>query len=121
MNSGTKLYLCPWVSHRNPRWFPDPERFDPERFTAEAIQSRPRYAYFPFGGVQRVCIGRALAQMEMPLILARILRRYRIEPLTSERVRPDPRITLTPRGGLRVRIRALATADWPDNNVLIER
>jgi cytochrome P450 len=103
---GTKLYLSPWVCHRNPRWFPDPERFDPDRFTAAAIQGRPRYVYFPFGGGQRVCIGRALAQMELPLILARIIRRFEISP-PPEPVIPDPHITLTPRDGLRMRLRRI--------------
>lgn len=102
--AGTKLYLCPWVSHRHPRWFPDPERFDPGRFHADALKGRPRYTYFPFGGGLRRCIGQALAQMELPLILARILRRYAVHPLPGQRVRPDPHITLTPKGGLSLRV-----------------
>ena len=116
VQSGTKLYLCPWVSHRNPRWFANPEQFDPECFTAEAIQSRPRYAYFPFGGGQRVCIGRALAQMELPMILARILRRYKLEPLHNQTVQPSPHITLTPRGGLKVGIQVRSLSKDADKD-----
>lgn len=109
--AGTKLYLSPWVSHRNTRWFPDPEHFNPERFSEAAIRHRPRYAYFPFGGGPRRCIGQALAQMELPLVLARIVMRYQIEPMPGVVVQPDPLITLTPRGGLRARLRALPADD----------
>jgi cytochrome P450 len=114
VKAGTKLYLSPWVSHRNPRWFPAPDLFNPERFREDAIRDRPRYAYYPFGGGTRRCIGQALAQLELPLILARIVTRYRIEPLAGAVVLPDPRITLTPRGGLPVRVSALKPRDRPD-------
>jgi hypothetical protein len=62
--AGSKLFFCPYVTHRQARHFPDPERFDPQRFSEEAKRDRPKFAYFPFGGGPRLCIGQTLAKME---------------------------------------------------------
>jgi cytochrome P450 len=97
--AGASLYLCPWVVHRRAMYFPDPSRFDPERF-AEGRTTWPPFAYFPFGGGRHVCIGQALARHECTLIVATIVRTLQLRSLAGRRVVPEPAITLTPRGGL---------------------
>ena len=90
------------VVHRDPRFWPDPERFDPERFTPEAEQERPRFAYFPFGGGSRVCIGESYAWMEGILVLATIGQRWRLRLVPEQRVEMLVHITLRPSHGLRI-------------------
>lgn len=94
------LIVLPYVIHRDARWFPDPERFDPERFSPEREASIPKYAYLPFGGGPRVCIGNAFAMMEARLILAGVVQRYRLVLAASGPVVPEPLITLRPKGGM---------------------
>ena len=94
---GTKIYLCPYVTHRLPKYFPDPERFDPERFLPAARAGRPRFAYFPFGGGQRICIGENFAMQEGLTVLATLLPRYRIELMESAPIVPRTGITLRAR------------------------
>jgi cytochrome P450 len=91
------------VTHRDPRWWPEPERFDPRRFTAEAKASRPKFAYFPFGGGSRICIGEGFAWTEGVLILATIAREWRLRS-TPHPVVPQALITLRPKGEVRMRI-----------------
>jgi cytochrome P450 len=79
VRAGSKLLLSPYVVHRDPTYYPDPERFDPERFSEEGRRGRPRYAYFPFGGGPRVCVGRMLAVQQCTLALARIHQLVRLE------------------------------------------
>jgi len=98
---GAVVMVSQWVTHRDPRWWPDPERFDPERFAAEP--SWPKFAWYPFGGGSRTCIGEGFAWMEGVLVLAVLARRWRFELARSEPVRPRPVITLRPRGGIRMR------------------
>ena len=102
----TKLYLCQYVMHRHPRYFPDPERFEPERFTPEARKKRPKFSYFPFGGGPRICIGEPLAMMQGVLLLASILQRFRLTLLPDQTIIPEPGITLRPRYGIRMRLHA---------------
>ena len=99
VGSREKLYLCPYVMHRNPRYFPDPSRFDPS-----AVKSRPRYAYFPFGGGPRVCIGEAFAMMEGLLVLPCILQRFKFTLVPGQKIVPEPSITLYPRNGIRMQL-----------------
>jgi cytochrome P450 len=98
--AGSIVILSPFVTHRDARWYPDPLRFDPDRFAAEARAGRPRYAYFPFGGGPRVCIGEGFAWMEARLLLATLAQRVRFLRTTGDDVRLQPRVTLRPRGGL---------------------
>ena len=84
---GTQILTSQWVVHRDPRWFPNPEGFDPDRWLPERARSIPRFAYFPFGGGPRICIGNHFAMMEATLILALIVQRFRIEALRG----PAPR------------------------------
>jgi cytochrome P450 len=79
IRAGSKLLLSPYVVQRDPAYYPDPERFDPERFSAEGRSGRPKYAYFPFGGGPRVCIGQTLASLVSTLVLARTAQRVRLE------------------------------------------
>jgi cytochrome P450 len=102
---GAQVLLTQWVVHRDPRWFPNPEGFDPDRWLPERARDLPRFAYFPFGGGPRVCIGNHFALMEATLILAVIVQRFRIELLAGERLVLKPSVTLRQAGpGLRVRL-----------------
>ena len=95
---GTQLIMAEWVVHRDPRWFPDPEAFDPDRWTPERRRELPRYAYFPFGGGPRVCIGSHFAMLEATLLLALILPRYHLELVAGQRLEFEPSVTLRPKG-----------------------
>lgn len=98
--AGSMILLCPYTTHRHPEFWENPEMFDPERFTPERSANRPRYAYFPFGGGPRQCIGNNFALMEAQLILATISQRYQLHLAADARVEFDPLITLRPRHGL---------------------
>ena len=104
--AGTIVAISPYVTHRLPGIWPEPEKFDPRRFiTPEAgagrRDERPRYAYFPFGGGPRQCIGNGFAMTEAQLILALVVQRFRLR-LAQEQVEPEPLITLRPLGGLKM-------------------
>lgn len=101
---GQEVVLSPWTTHRDPRFFPEPDRFDPDRFAPERKGMRPVYAYFPFGGGNRRCIGEPFARMEMALVLATLLPRFRFEEVPGQEIVPEPRVTLRPRNGIRVRL-----------------
>ena len=94
------IVLCQWVTQRDTRWFKDPESFDPGRWTPEFKETLPKYAFFPFGGGPRICIGEGFAWMELVLLVASIARRWRFEPVGAQPVVPEPMITLRPRGEL---------------------
>jgi cytochrome P450 len=98
--AGSIVILSPFVTHRDARWYPEPLRFDPDRFTPEARARRPRYAYYPFGGGPRVCIGEGFAWMEARLLLATLAQRVRLVLAPGSEVALQPRVTLRPRGGL---------------------
>ena len=100
IKAGSTILLCPYTTHRHPAFWEQPEVFDPLRFSPERTASRPPYAYFPFGGGPRLCIGSAFALMEAQLILATVAQRYRLCQGTDVRVEPEPLITLRPRGGV---------------------
>jgi cytochrome P450 len=102
---GSQLLMSQWVVHRDPRFFPDPEAFDPDRWEPERAKAIPRYAYFPFGGGPRVCIGNHFAMLEATLILALLVRRYHFELLPGQTLDFDPSVTLRQKGpGLRMRV-----------------
>lgn len=96
----TVVTLSPYVTHRHPAFWDDPERFDPERFSAERSAGRPDYAYFPFGGGPRGCVGRQFALMEGQLILAMVAQRFRLQAVPGHPIEPDPILTLRPRYGV---------------------
>ena len=100
---GAVVVAAQAVTHRDPRWFPDSDRFDPLRFTSEAKASRPKLSYFPFGAGPRICIGEGFAWMEAVLLVATIAQRWKLE-LVSSGVTPQASITLRPKGGIRMRV-----------------
>jgi cytochrome P450 len=102
---GAWVYAFPFVTHRDPRFFENPEEFDPERFGPGRLDKIPQYAYFPFGGGPRVCIGNTFATMEMILIVATILQKVRVRLAANlAQVEPEPLIAIRPKGPLRVAI-----------------
>lgn len=104
--AGTVVLISPWVMHRHPDYFPEPERFDPDRWTGGLAEQLPAHAYLPFGGGPRLCIGKAFARMEAVLVLATVAQRYRMTPVPGQRVAPDPVVTLRPRHGLKMMLSA---------------
>ncbi|MFA9432398.1 cytochrome P450 [Egicoccus sp. AB-alg2] len=102
---GDLVVLPQWVVHQDPRWWEDPTRCDPDRWTADAPTRRPRFAYFPFGGGIRQCIGEGFAWTEGVLALASILRQWRLGPVTERPLALEPLITLRPRNGVWLRPR----------------
>jgi cytochrome P450 len=100
--------LSPYVTQHDARWFPDPERFDPERWTPEAREARPKFSYFPFGGGARVCIGERFAWMEGVLLLATLAQKWRLRLAPDQRVEPLPLITLRTKYGMRMTLEARA-------------
>jgi cytochrome P450 len=100
--AGSVVFTSPYVVHQDPRWYPEPERFEPERWTSELRRSRPRFSYFPFGGGHRVCIGESFATMEAILILATLGRRWRLRLEPGHPVETEALITLRPKHGMRM-------------------
>lgn len=103
---GTIVVASQWVVHRDPRWYPEPDRFEPRRWEPAARASRPAFAFFPFGAGVRRCIGEGFAWMEAKLVLATLLSRHTFALRDGATRRPLPRITLRPRGGLPVVVQA---------------
>ncbi len=105
--AGTLVLMVPWATHRDPRFWPDPERFDPTRFVGE--HDRPAYAYVPFGGGGRACIGRHLAMLESTILLRALLRSYRLESLDAT-LPLSQLISMRPEGPVRVRLHPRVSA-----------
>jgi len=100
IKAGSTIIVMQYITHRHPEFWPNPERFDPENFAPEVANSRPRFAYFPFGGGPRGCLGNNFAMMEAQLILAMIAQRHKLVPVKGQQVVPEPSITLRPRNGI---------------------
>jgi cytochrome P450 len=98
--SGTTVLISQFISHRDPRHFPDPLRFDPERFAVGGRATFPKFAYFPFGAGARQCIGEAFAWVESALILATITQKWRLHLVPDQRVEAQPLITLRAKYGM---------------------
>lgn len=99
---GAVCLMSPWVTHRDARFFPDPERFDPERWTPEARESRPKFCYFPFGGGARLCIGERFAWTEGILAMATLAQQWRFRLAPDQMVEPLPLVTLRTKYGMRM-------------------
>ena len=102
--AGSLVFLSQWVLHRHPRWWADPEGFDPDRWLPERAAGMHRHQYFPFASGPRMCIGAGFATMEGQLVLASVARRFRLDLVPGRRVEPEPLITLRPREGVPVTI-----------------
>jgi cytochrome P450 len=100
---GSFVVLCPFLTHRHPDFWPQAERFDPSRFQDGGV-SRHRFAYFPFGGGPRKCIGATFAEREMTLVLASFAQRFRLASLPDHHTEPAPAVSLPPREGLPMRL-----------------
>jgi cytochrome P450 len=102
VKAGTTVFLFQWVIHRDSRFFDNPEIFNPDRW-ADNLQKRlPTFAYFPFGGGPRICIGKAFAQMEAVLLLASIAQKFRLILPPDQNVVPQPSLSLRPKDGLKM-------------------
>jgi cytochrome P450 len=100
VRKGYTIFMSQWVSHRDPRYFPDPEEFRPERWLDGLARRIPKYAYYPFGGGPRVCIGNTFALMEAAVILAAVGQRYRFTLASDQPPELNPQITLLPKDGI---------------------
>ncbi|MGB8761034.1 MAG: cytochrome P450, partial [Candidatus Sulfotelmatobacter sp.] len=98
----TTVLISQFVTHRDPRYFPDPLSFDPDRFSAEGKARRAKFTYFPFGAGVRQCIGESFAWMEGVLILATLAQKWKLRLVPGHRVEPQPLITLRPKYGMRM-------------------
>jgi cytochrome P450 len=103
--SGADVLICPFTMHRHPDFWPDPLRFDPARFDPAASVDRPRYAYLPFGGGPRFCVGNHLGMMEAAFVTALLVRELTLTKEPGYEVRPEPMLSLRVRGGLPMRVR----------------
>jgi cytochrome P450 len=102
--AGSNIFILQWRTQRDARFFPDPERFDPERWREDPVRSGkiPRFAYFPFGGGPRVCVGAVFAMMEATLLLAMIQQRYQLELVPNHPVEVLASVTLRPKHGIQM-------------------
>ncbi len=98
------MQCCIYSLHRNPDYYPNPNKFDPERFTKENIKARPSHHYMPFGAGPRFCIGNHFAMMEMQLILSTMVQNFDFELIEGQNIVPEPLITLRPKYGIRLKV-----------------
>jgi cytochrome P450 len=116
--AGTGVAIAQWVVQRDPRWYDAPDEFRPERWEGNLQKQLPRFAYFPFGGGPRQCIGNMFALMEATLVLATVAQRFRLRTIPGHEVVPQASITLRPKNGVPVRLESRrginTTADAPD-------
>jgi cytochrome P450 len=106
MPKGSTFFMSQWVMHRTPDLFADPERFLPARWAGDAQRRLPRFAYFPFGGGPRICIGNRFAMMEATLILATLAQRFSFATTPETTLDLLPTVTLRPRAPVRLRLAA---------------
>lgn len=100
----TTVLISQFITHRDPRFFPDPLRFDPDRFSTEGKARRRKFTYFPFGAGARQCIGESFAWMEGVLMLATLAQKWKLKLVQGHRVEPQPLITLRPKYGMRMQV-----------------
>ena len=106
VRKGTTMFMSQWVTHRDARWFPEPDAFRPERWAEPGMKQLPTYAYYPFGGGERLCIGKSFALMEASLLLATIASRYRLVLAPDQQIAMEPSVTLRPKHGLKMEVLA---------------
>jgi cytochrome P450 len=106
--AGANIALCPYVTHRHPGFWDNPEGFEPERFAPEAARRRHRLAFFPFSGGPRRCIGEGFAQLQLPLVVAMVAQRYRLSLLPARPAAVEAAVTLRPRAPMLMRVEPAA-------------
>jgi len=104
ISAGSVVVISAYVTQRDPRWFPEPETFDPDRWMAEKRAERPRFSYFPFSAGSRACLGEAFAGMEGILCLATLGQKWKLRLVPEHRVELQPQLTLRARHGIRMRV-----------------
>jgi cytochrome P450 len=102
--AGSIVVTAQYIVHHDPRWFPDPYRFDPDRWLRDRVSSRPKYSYFPFGGGQRLCIGEPFAWMEGELLLATLAQRWKLRLVRGQPIDLSPVVTLRPKHGMKMTV-----------------
>ncbi len=102
VSAGTIAFASQWVMHRDPRYFDNPEEFEPDRWVDDRVKRLPTYAYFPFGGGSRVCIGRSFAMMEAVLIVATIAQKFKLTLVPEHPIVLQPSISLRPKRGIKM-------------------
>jgi cytochrome P450 len=111
--AGAAVLFSPYVIHHRADYFPDPERFDPDRFAPEREREIPAHAYMPFASGHRICIGNNHALMNGHIVLATLSQLVTFEAIPGQQVAPDPKLTLRPRGGIRMRVNRRDRSDQP--------
>ncbi|PAX52870.1 cytochrome P450 [Brunnivagina elsteri] len=101
---GTIVTLAKFITHRHPEFWENPDEFNPDNFLSEKVNQRPKFAYFPFGGGQRICIGKSFALMEATIIMAIVSQHFKLELVNNHPVEIDPRFTLRPKYGIKVKL-----------------
>ncbi len=101
---GSILNIAFYFTLRHPDFWENPEQFDPDRFLPERVANRPKYAYMPWGAGPHVCIGKSFAVMESVMILSAIAQRFQVNLVSKQPIEIDPRFTLRPKGGVKVRL-----------------
>jgi cytochrome P450 len=109
LEKGAQLFMSQWVVHRDSRFYPNPHEFNPQRWTEDFVQNLPKFAFFPFGGGPRVCIGQSFAMLEIILVLAAIFQKWRLRLSPSQEILPHPSLTLRPKGPVQMLLENLAT------------
>jgi cytochrome P450 len=107
--AGSFVLVSAYATHRHPKFWDNPEGFDPDRFTTERARELPRFAYYPFGGGPHLCIGNNFATMEAELLLATILSKFRLDLVPGHKVELEPTITLRSRHGMQMTLRDRST------------
>lgn len=107
--AGAEVLISPYTLHRHPRYWPEPDRFDPQRFDPDVQTDRPRYAHLPFGAGPRFCVGNHLGMMEATFIISTLMRDLRLDPVPGFQVKPEPMMSLRLGGGLPMHVHA-----WPE-------
>ncbi len=102
--AGSTVFMSQYLMHRDRRYYPEPNRFDPERWTPEGRESRPKFAYFPFGGGPRMCIGETFAWMEGKLLLATLAQQWTMQLEPGQQIGLQPLVTLRPKPGIRMKL-----------------
>lgn len=102
LRAGDGVVMTQWVMHRDPRYFDQPEVFNPDRWAGDLLKKIPPYAYFPFGGGSRICLGKSFAMMEAVLLLATIAQKFHLTLVPNQQVIPWPAFTLRPKYGVKM-------------------